>query len=154
MGPSVVIVFSALIALVCSILIWCLVMPEKKRPTLNKFFAFVSDVFNFRSLLLEKILKFTYLFLTLVAIFAGFFMLFYASDGARMIVMGLAIMLFGPIILRLLYELVMMAVLLVKNVIDINNKLPLPTEEKKNVEPKVEAFVPPVAETVPPTDAE
>ena len=59
-SPEVTVgIISALVSLVCSILVWVLVMPEKKRPTLNAFFTFVSDVFNFRSLLIEKILKFT-----------------------------------------------------------------------------------------------
>ena len=58
-SATIVFIISALVSLVCSILVWVLVMPEKKRPTLNAFFTFVSDVFNFRSLLIEKILKFT-----------------------------------------------------------------------------------------------
>ena len=118
-------------ALVCSILVWVLVMPEKKRPTLNAFFTFVSDVFNFRSLLIEKILKFTYLLLTLFAILFGFLAFVVSIDDGRAALIGILVMILGPIVLRLIYELSMMAVLLVKNVIEINNKMTLPSNDNK-----------------------
>lgn len=133
--PSATIVFiiSALVSLVCSILVWALVMPEKKRPTLNAFFTFVSDVFNFRSLLIEKILKFTYLLLTLFAILFGFcaFIVSISINDGRAALIGLLVMILGPIALRLIYELSMMAVLLVKNVIEINNKMSVSLNDNK-----------------------
>lgn len=131
-SPEVTVgIISALVSLVCSILIWVLVMPEKKRPTLNAFFTFVSDVFNFRSLLIEKILKFTYLLLTLFAILFGFLAFVVSIDDGRAALIGLLVMILGPIVLRLIYELSMMAVLLVKNVIEINNKMALPIKDNK-----------------------
>ncbi len=132
-SATIVFIISALVSLVCSILVWALVMPEKKRPTLNAFFTFVSDVFNFRSLLIEKILKFTYLLLTLFAILFGFlaFVVCISTNDARAGLMGLLVMILGPIALRLTYELSMMAVLLVKNVIEINNKMLLSSNDKK-----------------------
>lgn len=39
---------------------------------------------------------------------------------------GLGIMLLGPLVLRVTYEFVMMAILLVQNVIDINRKMKAP----------------------------
>lgn len=131
-SPEVTVgIISALVSLVCSILVWVLVMPEKKRPTLNAFFTFVSDVFNFRSLLIEKILKFTYLLLTLFAILFGFLAFVVSIDDGRAALIGLLVMILGPIVLRLIYELSMMAVLLVKNVIEINNKMTLPSNDNK-----------------------
>ena len=132
-AATIVFVISALVSLVCSILVWALVMPEKKRPTLNAFFAFISDVFNFRSLLIEKILKFTYLLLTLFAILFGFcaFVVSISINDGRAALIGLLVMILGPIALRLIYELGMMAVLLVKNVIEINNKMALSTKDNK-----------------------
>ena len=132
-AATIVFVISALVSLVCSILVWALVMPEKKRPTLNAFFTFISDVFNFRSLLIEKILKFTYLLLTLFAILFGFcaFVVSISINDGRAALIGLLVMILGPIALRLIYELSMMAVLLVKNVIEINNKMALSTKDDK-----------------------
>ena len=131
-SPEVTVgIISALVSLVCSILVWVLVMPEKKRPTLNAFFTFVSDVFNFRSLLIEKILKFTYLLLTLFAILFGFCAFVVSINDGRAALIGLLVMILGPIALRLIYELSMMAVLLVKNVIEINNKMSLSSNDNK-----------------------
>jgi hypothetical protein len=47
------------------------------------------------------------------------------------ILIGLAITVLGPIALRLAYEMLMMFILLVKNVIDINGKLKVEKEEPK-----------------------
>lgn len=128
--PTMVVVISVLVALVLTILLWILVIPEKRRPKLGKFFAFLADLFNFKSLLIEKILKFTYVLLTLFAIVFGFCMLFIVSYGESMALYGVLIMILGPIALRLVYELSMMGVLLVNNVIEINKKM--------SVEQKVE----------------
>lgn len=132
-SATIVFIISAFVSLVCSILVWALVMPEKKRPTLNAFFTFISDVFNFRSLLIEKILKFTYLLLTLFVILFGFcaFVVSISINDGRAALIGLLVMVLGPIALRLIYELSMMAVLLVKNVIEINNKMALSTKDNK-----------------------
>ncbi|MBE6788797.1 MAG: hypothetical protein E7539_03940 [Ruminococcaceae bacterium] len=127
--PTIVMVISIILALVAAILIWVLVLPEKKRPTLNKFFGFVADVFNFKSLLIEKILKFTYVLSTVFAIIFGFCMLFVVSYGDWMGGYGLVVMLLGPIGLRLIYEGFMLVILLVKNVIEINKKLDKKKEE-------------------------
>ena len=55
-------------------------------------------------------------------------------------------MILGPIVLRITYEFMMLAILLVKNVIDINKKLPAP---EAPVAPKAPvAPVEPVAEPV------
>ncbi len=131
-SPAVTVgIISGLVSLVCSILVWILVMPEKKRPKLNAFFTFVSDVFNFRSLLIEKILKFTYLLLTLFAILFGFLAFVVSINDGRAALMGLLVMILGPIALRLIYELSVMAVLLVKNVIQINNKMSVSLNDNK-----------------------
>ena len=131
-GPdaTMVVVISVLVALVLTILLWILVIPEKRHPKLGKFFAFLADLFNFKSLLIEKILKFTYVLLTLFAIIFGFCMLFIVSYGESMALYGVLIMILGPIALRLVYELSMMGILLVNNVIEINKKM--------NVEQKAE----------------
>ena len=131
-SPEVAVgIISGLVSLVCSILVWALVMPEKKRPKLNAFFTFVSDVFNFRSLLIEKILKFTYLLFTLFAILFGFLAFVVSINDGRAALIGLLVMILGPIVLRLIYELSMMAVLLVKNVIEINNKMSVSLNDNK-----------------------
>ena len=133
-------------ALVCTILCVILVTPVKKRDTLPKFFRFLHDIFNFRSLLIEKILKFFYVLSTLLTIFVGFFMLFsgyekysynwyggeYSTGFKSCAGYGILLMILGPIVIRLVYEGAMLAIIAVKNIIEINNKLKNQNEEIKN----------------------
>lgn len=131
---TMVVVISAVISLVIAILLWALVLPEKKRPKLGKFSAFLADIFNFKSLLIEKILKFTYVFLTFFAIVFGICMLFIVSYGESMALYGVLVIILGPIALRLVYELSLLGIILVKNVIEINNKMKIEQEIKKQDE--------------------
>lgn len=105
-------------ALVCTVLLMVLVTPEKRRAGLNKFFRVVADICNFKGLVLEYVVRALYIFLTIFTILTGFFGLFEAP------LEGLLTMVLGPIIIRVLFELTMMTILLVKNVIQINKKLP------------------------------
>lgn len=116
-----------ILAIVAVVLAFIFITPEKKRPKLNKFGQFVHDTLNFKYLIVEKILQALYMFFTAYVILTGFFMLFMVEDGyfedRWLGGYGLLVMIVGPIAIRLVYELLMMAVLLVKNVISINNKL-------------------------------
>lgn len=112
-------VISLILTIVCTVLILVFITPDKKREGLNPFFKFLHDLFNFRWLLVEKLLKVLYIFATLYAIFGGFFTLF-AKD---MFGAGLLMIILGPIVFRFIFEGLMMFVLVVKNVISINNKL-------------------------------
>ena len=116
-------VLAVILALVGTILLLVLVTPEKRRAGLNKFFRVVADIFTFRGLVLEYILRALYIFETLLVILLGFFGMFQDPLG------GLLTMLLGPIVLRIVFELFMMAILAVKNLIQINNKLPGKSED-------------------------
>lgn len=109
-------------------------LPEKKRKDLSPFLQKLSDILNFKQLLIEKILKALYVFLTCCCIFNGFFMIFSKNWGQSYALPGFLLMLFGPIIVRLLFEGLMLSILLVKNTIEINKKIPAPE--------KAEAYVP------------
>lgn len=106
------------LALVCTILLYVLVFPKKHDGKLPPFFRAVRDFFDVKYLLIEKIAKFIYVFLTLASVLTGFFLLFGETFLA-----GLLLMILGPVIHRLLYELFMLMILLVKNVMEINNHL-------------------------------
>ena len=114
-------------AIAATVLAFIFVVPEKKREKLGTFGKFVHDTVNFKYLIVEKILQALYIFATAYTILCGFFMLFMTTTtwtGTRWLGgWGILLMLLGPIVIRLLYELLMMAVLLVKNVIEINCKL-------------------------------
>lgn len=120
-------VVAIILAVAATVLAFIFIVPEKKREKLGTFGKFVHDTVNFKYLIVEKILQALYIFATAYVILCGFFMLFMTTTtwtGTRWLGgWGILLMLLGPIVIRLLYELLMMAVLLVKNVIEINCKL-------------------------------
>ena len=121
-------IIGGVLAVVATILAYVFIVPESRREKLNAFGKFLHDTCNFKYLIVEKILQALYIFFTADLIILGFFMLFAAPEdifGNRHWLggFGIAIMILGPILIRLVYELLMMAVLMLKNVISINNKL-------------------------------
>lgn len=142
---AVLTVLAVLVAIAATVLTAIFIMPEKKRKSLPKFFQILHDIFNFKSLLIEKILRIMYVFSTMLSIFTGFFMLFwfdvgYSYYGGSRIqwrgAAGLLVMILGPIVVRLVYEAIMMFIILVKNTVSINNKI-----KNQNKEPVVEETV-------------
>ena len=121
---GVITIVTLLLAIVFTILAFVFIVPEKRRPRLNAFGRFLHDTCNFKYLIIEKILQALYIFLTIFCILAGFFGLF------NNIIIGLVTMIVSPIVIRLVYEFLMMAILVVKNVIMINNKLKNQNDEK------------------------
>lgn len=115
--PVGFVVVSIILALAATIAVYTFIMPESKRPSLSGFAAALHDIFQFKGFLLEKIIKALYVFSTIYMVISGIFTLF-KSFG-----IGLATMLLGPIVLRLVYEIFMLTIILVKNVADINRKL-------------------------------
>lgn len=125
---TTLIILAVIIALGLTIALMILVTPEKRRASLNKFFRGVADICNFKGLLLEYIVRALYIFTTLLAVVLGFFTLFVEPLS------GLMLMILGPIVLRIYFELIMMFILLVKNVIQINNKTPGQTADPMKIE--------------------
>ena len=121
-------IIGGVLAVVATILAYVFIVPESRREKLNAFGKFLHDTCNFKYLIVEKILQALYIFFTADLIILGFFLLFAApqdifGDRHWLGGFGIAIMILGPILIRLVYELLMMAVLMLKNVISINNKL-------------------------------
>ena len=116
-------VVATVLAIAVTVLAFIFIVPEKRREKLNAFGKFLHDTFNFRYLVVEKIFQALYIFATAAVILNGFFMLFTFVYGTWLGGAGLAIMIISPIVLRLVYELLMMMVILVKNVIMINKQL-------------------------------
>lgn len=115
---------AVIISIILTILLVVLVVPAKRREGLPKFFQVVHDICNFKGLLLEKVLKVLYIFSTINVMLTGIFTWFSGGYNFGMTFLaGLLILVLGPILVRLAYEFMMLFVLLVKNVIQINNKL-------------------------------
>ena len=129
----VITILAIILAIAATVLALIFIAPEKKRERLNGLGKFVHDTINFKYLIVEKILQVLYILCTAYVILMGFFMLFYVRPGYDIGFYrtsstwyggyGLLLMIVGPIAVRLAYEALMMAFLLVKNVIQINSKL-------------------------------
>ena len=120
-------VIALILSIITVILAFIFIVPEKKKAKLNKLGKFLHDTFNFKYLIVEKILQALYILLTAYVIILGFFMLFSVQNtywGTKWYGgYGILLMILGPISIRLVYELLMLVIILVKNVISINNKL-------------------------------
>lgn len=129
MNQGTMLIIAAVLALVATVLAFIFIVPEKKRPQLGAFGKFLHDTCNFKHLMVEKILQALYIFTTAATILFGVLMLFrteynyWTGERVWMGGIGLLIIILGPIVIRLSYELMMMAILLLKNVISINRKL-------------------------------
>ena len=129
MQPVAMLIIAAVLAAAATVLAFIYIVPEKKREKLGAFGKFLHDTCNFKYLMVEKILQALYIFSTAAVILFGILLLFrteynYWTDRTTwMGGYGLLFIVLGPIVIRLSYELMMMAILLVKNVIAINRKL-------------------------------
>ncbi len=124
--------FAVALTIAATILLYIFVIPEKKRNSLPKIGVVLHDIFTFKTLYIEKVLRFIYTVATVFCIIAGFLLLFgfvsydygYGYSYTQWFGgYGILLMVVGPIALRLTYESLMMFILLVKNTIQINNKL-------------------------------
>lgn len=126
---AVVSILAILGAVAATVLAFIFIVPDKKANKGKKFVSLLNSIVNFKFLIIEKILQAFYIFSTAFIILLGFFMLFvitpggYYSRSEWLGGYGILIMILGPIAIRILYEIFMMFILLVKNVISINNKL-------------------------------
>lgn len=110
-------IISFIISIVLVILFYVLILPDAKRPTLNKGFQTVHDFLKIRKLMVESIFRFMYVFAVIFTVVQGITTLF------DRFWIGLLQIILGPIACRLVFELLLMGVLLVKNVMEINNHL-------------------------------
>ena len=128
MKNLIFLVIALVLAVVATVLAFIFLVPEKRREKLNAFGKFLHDALNFKYLIVEKVLQALYIFATAFVILYGVLQLFnvqqsYWGGATWMGGRGLLLIILGPIAVRLSYELMMMAVLLVKNVMEINRKL-------------------------------
>ena len=129
---TVIIGFAVALTIAATILLYIYVIPEKKRNSLPKIGVVLHDIFTFKTLYIEKVLRFIYTVATVFCIIAGILLLFgfvsydygYGYSYTRWFGgYGILLMILGTVGLRLAYESLMMFILLVKNTIQINNKL-------------------------------
>ena len=126
---NVLMIVAAILALIAVIVVFITVLPAKKRDRLPKGLKIVHDICNFNGLIVEKILKALYIFATVFSIFYFLFAMFADIDS---FLIHFLCFLIVPFVIRIIFEFMMMAILLVKNVIAINLKLKNQNEGEKS----------------------
>jgi len=106
------------LALIITILVYMFVVPNSARKHLPGFLRVIHDLVNFKTMILEPVIKILYLFCSVGCICVGILLLF----GSSWIV-GIILLIAGPLVLRIIYEMIMLFVLQVQNTISINRKL-------------------------------
>lgn len=117
MDSQTFLVISVILTLVLVVLLYIFVLPDAKRASLNKPLRFIHDFLKIRKLMIESIFRFIYVVSVVACVVCGFFLLF------RSFLTGLALILLGPVACRIVYELLLLSILLVKNVLEINSHL-------------------------------
>ena len=139
-----IIVLGIIATIVLTVILCIKVLPAKYDGTFsNKYLQRIHDYFNFKKLYLESVLKVLFIFLSIASVVVS---LLQATIGNIINVIqmadygfvsfsyilrsfisnffiGVLAAVLVPIALRLVYEGILMFILLVKNVIDINNKM-------------------------------
>ena len=117
MWPSVAsIVWSVLavvLAIVGGILVYTLFLNNKKLK-LNGFLAWLKNFLNFKTMMLEVILKVLYLIATIYVILSSFSLI-----GTNFLLFLITLVL-GPVIVRIIFESALMFIMIWKNTSDIS----------------------------------
>lgn len=129
MKQMIFLIIAVILGIAATVLAFILIVPEKRRENQGAFCKFLHDLCNFKFLVVEKVLQALYIFSTAFVILYGVLQLFnvqpnyWTGGNTWMGGVGLLYIILGPIVVRLTFEMMMMVILLVKNVISINHKL-------------------------------
>ncbi len=127
MSSTVATSIGSALALLVTIFICAYILPAGKEGKFTGFFKVVRDYFLMRYLIVEAIVRFFFVFATTSCICSGFFLMFSRTgrySSSSNFLTGLLTMIIGPIICRIVYELLMIAILQLRNIIEINAKMP------------------------------
>lgn len=132
-----VVVVATIVAFVVAILLFVLVVQKKKAPR-GRFMKWLREYLNFRSILISGIIKFVYIFLAVLLTIMSVVVMCQGRDETilPMIGVGLAMMVFGNIFLRIMMELTMAIIMMWDNTSDIRGVLVKEEERPEDIEPK------------------
>ena len=146
MLSGLMVILSIALSIAGMVFLYLKILPKKYDGTFgNDFLQMIHDYFNFKKLYIESVLKFLFSLATIsciasgIAVIVSMFLGLFRSIGDFLIgriwsleyilpsffggiFIGIIMIVAGPVIIRLIYEGIMMFILLVKNVIEINNK--------------------------------
>ena len=112
------------LAVLFTALLMVLVLPKEKDGRLPAVFQMLHDLFTPKVLVIETLLQILYVFLTCLTVLYGIVIFFNGFfTGIGNLVVGLLVLAVGPLVLRVLYELILLLVMHVKTVREIERKL-------------------------------
>lgn len=114
-GSMVWTIISVILAIIGGILVYILFL-TKENKTKNKFLIWLKDFLNFKKLLLETLLKTTYVILAIYITLSSFNMI------STSFVLFLLYLILGNVLLRIIYEGSLMLLMIWKNTTEINKK--------------------------------
>lgn len=150
MSSTLMIVLTIFLVIPATVAVMIFITPEKKRKSLPPFLQIVHDIFNFKFLILEKIMKALYIFSTIYVLTSGLVStlksfsilteaaLYYDPFPSFLSAFFGSLLgtILAPVLVRIAYEFIMMVILGINNIISINKKL-----KDQNAEEPIEAEV-------------
>lgn len=118
------------LAIVAGILVYFMFVKSDK--PVSKNLQTVRDLLDFKTMLIEPILKIVYIVLTIFIILFAFGLI------STSFVLFLIVLIFGPLSLRIAYELMMINIMIWKNTKEINENLKPKSTKKEAKETKDE----------------
>ena len=117
--PGILLIVGA-IALITAILVFVLVV-KRKKSFKGRFANWIKEFLNFRSILVAGIIKILYIFLAVFLTIMSIIVMFQGKgdDVLPMVLSGLALLIFGNILLRVMLELTMAMIVVWENTSDI-----------------------------------
>ena len=127
-------IITLVLSLVIALVVFFGIVMRKSAPK-SKFVKWLKEFLNFRKIWVAGILKFIYIFLAALITIGGIVVMFYgkSSEPWIFVLVGLAMIIFGNIFLRLGFEMTMMMIGMWENTRDIRGAL-VKEEEKKEEE--------------------
>ncbi len=127
----------AIVSFIIAIITFFFLVQKKKAPK-GRFMRWLREFLNFRSILIAGIIKFLYIFLAVLLTIMSIVVMCQGRDDMvlAMILIGLAIMIFGNIFLRIMLELTMAIIMMWENTSDMRAALVKEEERPEEEEPK------------------
>lgn len=129
-GVAVWTVVAFILAIIGGVLVYFLFI--KNDAKLSKGWQKLKDLLDFKIMLIEPILKIVYLVLTIFVVLVSFALI------STSFIAFLLTLLLGPILIRIIYELILINIMIWKNTRDINSKLGTTKKEEAKKETKKE----------------
>lgn len=120
---EIALVVTAGVSLVLALVVFFAIAMKKKAPK-SGFMRYLREFLNFRKIWIAGVLKFVYIFLALCLTIGSVVLMFFGgSNVLAVVLLGICMIIFGNILLRLGFEMTMMIIGVWENTRDIRGSL-------------------------------